>query len=377
MVVATKTYRHLWDEFASDENYRLAVRNACRHKTSKKRKYHKARYIMERADDLKPHIMLMAESPIPIPHTQVEIYDGIRRKKRLIVVPSIQEQVLHHMVINVLKPILMRSMYEHSYGSIPERGGHLAKKRLERWLRHGGKCCKYVLKMDVRKFFDSVPRDRLKAMLRHVVADERFMAVVDSIIDSGPGDVGIPIGFYTSQWFANFYLTGLDHFIKENLGAKYYMRYMDDMVILGPNKRALHKMREKIAAYLADNLGLEMKGNWQVYLFSYVRKDGTHVGRDLDYMGFRVWRNRVTLRRSIMLKCTRKARRVRKKVVVRGRKTVHDSRQMLSYLGWIDATDTYGMYCRHVRPYVSFQQMKRQVSRHDKAMLMEKERSIA
>lgn len=368
MAIATKTYRHLWDVFASDENYRLAVKNATKHKSGKRRKYRKARYILERADERKQHIMRMATNPQPIPHVQVEIYDGIRRKRRKIVVPSMEEQVLHHMVINVLKPILMRSMYEHSYGSLPERGAHLAKKRMERWVRHGGRRCKYVLKMDVRKFFDTVPRDRLKAMLRRVIADERLMAVIDAIIDSGPGEVGIPIGFYTSQWFANFYLTGLDHYIKERLGADYYMRYMDDMVVLGPNKRRLHRMREAIERYLNEELGLAMKGNWQVYRFHYVKGNGGETGRDIDYMGFRVWRDRVTLRRTIMLKCTRKARRVRRKVRDRGRKTVHDARQSLSYLGWIDATDTYDMYTHHVKPFVSFQQMRRQVSRHDRAL---------
>lgn len=364
-----KTYKNLYEKLVSDENYHEAVRNACRHKGGKGRKARKARYIKGREEERKPFVMKMVKSPLPISHTPIEIYDGIRRKKRRIVVPTMEEQVLHHMVVNVLKPIFLKGMYEHSYGSIPGRGGHLAKKRIERWIRHGGRDCKYALKMDVHKFFDSVPRDRLKAMLDRIIRDERFMGVVNAIIDSGPGDVGIPIGFYTSQWFANFYLTGLDHYIKEELGARYYVRYMDDMVVLGPNKRALHRMREKIGRYLRDVLGLEMKGNWQVYLFDY-QKGGGRVGRDLDYMGFRIYREHTALRRSIMLKCTRKARRVRKKVMRTGRKTVHDSRQMLSYLGWIDATDTYDMYRERVKPFVSFRQMKRQVGRYDRRLVM-------
>jgi len=360
--IPVKSYKHLWEQYVSRENYETALRNATRHKGRSGRKGRRAKYYRDHMEELMPRIMRKATSFRPTHHRQIEIYDGIRRKKRTIVVPSMDEQVMHHMLVNVLKPIFMRPMYEHSYGSIPGRGAHLAKRQIERWIRHGGRNCKYVLKMDVRKFFDSVPHDKLKAMLRRVVRDERLMRVIDAVIDSAPGDVCIPIGFYTSQWFANFYLTGLDHYIKETLGAKYYVRYMDDMVIFGPNKRRLHRMRDAIAAYLRDELGLEMKSNWQVYLFDYVKRNGTRVGRDLDFMGFRFHRERVTLRRSIMLKLTRKAKRIGAKP----RRTVYDARQMLSYLGWLDSTDTYGMFRRRVKPHVSFQCLRRRISRWQK-----------
>ena len=113
----------------------------------------------------------------------------------------------------------------------------------------------------------------------------------------------------------------------------HYMRYMDDMVIFGSNKRVLHRMRQAISDYLGMELGLELKANWQVFRFSY----GNNQGRDLDFMGFRFYRNRTILRKSIMYKATRKARKISKKE----KTTILDARQMLSYLGWIDCTDTY------------------------------------
>jgi len=171
-------------------------------------------------------------------------------------------------------------------------------------------------------------------------------------------DIGLPLGFYTSQWLANWYLTELDHYIKEVLKAKYYVRYMDDMVIFGSNKRELHKIRIAIDAYLHEKLGLRLKETWQVYLFNYVKKDGSHVGRDLDFMGFRFYRDRTILRKSIMMKATRKARKMCKKP----RKSIHDCRQMLSYLGWFDCTDTYSMYKRRIKPFVSFRQLKQRES---------------
>ena len=73
----------------------------------------------------------------------------------------------------------------------------------------------------------------------------------------------VPLGYFTSQWFGNFYLKALDHYIKEELHAEHYMRYMDDMVILGKSKKKLHKMHRAIETYLNEELDLEIKGDWQ------------------------------------------------------------------------------------------------------------------
>ena len=357
-----KSYNHLMEQYLSEDNYYLGVKNATRHKGGKKRKYRKARTVRDHAEELKDYYLEEAMDFKNDKHTPKYIYDGIRRKQRAILVPTMREQIVHHMVVNVLKPIFMKGMYEHSYGSIPGRGAHMAKRRIEKWIARGDRDMKYVLKMDVKKYFDSIPHNILKAKLAKIIHDEAFLAILFEIVDATDTDRGIPIGFYTSQWFANWYLTELDHYIKEELHVKYYVRYMDDMVIFGGNKRELHEIRRKIGAYLNDRLGLQMKENWQVYLFDYVKADGTHVGRDLDFMGFRFYRDRTTLRKSIMLKATRKARRIAKKPI----KTVHDCRQMLSYLGWIDCTNTYAMYKKHIKPYVSFQYLKRRENTYQK-----------
>ena len=357
-----KSYNHLMEQYLSEDNYYLGVKNATRHKGGKKRKYRKARTVRDHAEELKDYYLEEARDFKNDKHTPKYIYDGIRRKQRAILVPTMREQIVHHMVVNVLKPIFMKGMYEHSYGSIPGRGAHMAKRRIEKWIARSDRDMKFVLKMDVKKYFDSIPHDILKAKLAKIIHDEAFLAILFEIVDATDTDRGIPIGFYTSQWFANWYLTELDHYIKEELHVKYYVRYTDDMVIFGGNKRELHEIRRKIEAYLNDRLGLQMKENWQVYLFDYVKADGTHVGRDLDFMGFRFYRDRTILRKSIMLKATRKARRIAKKPI----KTVHDCRQMLSYLGWIDCTNTYAMYKKHIKPYVSFQYLKRRESAYQK-----------
>ena len=280
-------------------------------------------------------------------HTPKEIYDGIQRKKRTIIVPTFREQIIHHMVVNILKPIIMKSIIGQSYGSIPGRGAHLAKKHIEKMIRKG-EDIKYCLKMDIKKYFDSIPHDKLKAFFERKIKDQKFLGVLNEITDVI--DHGMPLGFYTSQWIANWYLSNLDHYIKEHLYAPHYYRYMDDMVIFGSNKRKLHKTRLCIEKELKD-LGLEMKSNWQVFRFT-----------SLDFMGFRFWRDRTTLRRKIMLKATRKARRIAKKQRI----TAHDARQMLSYLGWFKCTDTYNVLENIIFKYVDLRELRKIISNADK-----------
>ena len=339
------------ERYLSEDNYYLAVHNATVHKGGKKRKYRKARYYRDHAEEFKDGILEYAEYFYNAEHDPKLIYDGIRRKQRTIIVPAMEEQIVHHMIVNILKPVFMRSMYAHSYGSIPGRGAHAAKRRVEGWIRDGGHSVDYCLKLDIRKYFDSIPHDILKAKLAGLIHDQKFLDVLYEVIEATGTDRGIPIGFYTSQWLANWYLTGLDHYIKEVLRVEHYIRYMDDMVIFGSDKQRLHQMKAEIEGYLEERLGLQLKGNWQVFLFS--TPDGR--GRDLDFMGFRFFRGRTTLRKSIMLKATRKAR----KICGKWRKDIHDCRQMLSYLGWLRCTDTYGMYRKRIKPFVSFRNLRR------------------
>lgn len=306
-------------------------------------------------------------------HTPMEIYDGIARKKRTIIVPTYREQIVHHMLVNILKPIFLKGMYEHSYGSIPKRGAHKAKKRIEKWIRTDHKNVKYCLKMDIEKFFQSIPHDILKEKLVRIIHDDEFLKVLFEVIDVV--DIGLPLGFYSSQWLANWYLQGLDHYTKEDLGAAHYVRYMDDMIVFGSNKRKLHKMLEKVKEYLAT-LGLKLNSKTQIFRFSYAKKNPAYVedddirekyidcGRDLDFMGFRFYRNRTVLRKSIMIKMTRKARKISKKE----KATIYDLRQMLSYLGWLNATDTYNVYETYIKGVVEFGKYKKRIGRYDRRL---------
>lgn len=285
------------------------------------------------------------------------------------------EQVIHHIVVSACYDIFMKGMYEFSCGSVPNRGAHYGKKYIERWIQRDKKNCKYVLKMDIRHFFESVDHDVLKAWIKKKIRDERMLYILELIIDGS--EVGLPLGFYTSQWLSNFMLQPLDHFIKEQLKAVHYIRYMDDMVVFGKNKKELHRMQQEIERFLREKFNLQMKGNWQVFRFDYTeKKTGKRKGRPLDFMGFQFYHDKTILRESIMLSCTRKVNRVAKKEKI----TWYDATAILSYMGYLSNTDTYDMYLQRVKPYVNVKKLKKIVSKHSKRKEREKhermERSV-
>lgn len=343
-----KSYNHLYEQFISEENIRLAIKNVCKHKL-------KRRHFRELHDNPDKYIEWIREQAVGFyndNHTPIQIYDGIQRKKRTIIVPSFREQIIHHMTINVLKPIIMKPMYEHSYGSIPNRGGTMGMKQIKKWLAHdvgGTKCC---LKMDIRKYFDSVPHDIVIKKLTKQIHDERFLKILIEIVNVN--DQGLPLGFYTSQWLANWYLTELDHYIKEELGARHYIRYMDDMIVFDSDKQKLYEIRKRIGEYLENDLGLHLKDNWQVFPIE---------SRPLDFMGYRFYRNKITLRRTILYKACRKAKRLSKE-----KPTIYSVKQALSYLGWFSQTDTYNIFVERFAKYINIQNLKRRISRYDKRM---------
>lgn len=312
----------------------------------------------------------------PSRHGKVCINEGTSRKVRMIEKPRYNyEQVIHHIVVSACYDIFMKGMYEFSCGSVPNRGAHYGKKYIERWIQRDKKNCKYVLKMDIRHFFESVDHDVLKAWLKKKIRDERMLYILELIIDGS--EVGLPLGFYTSQWLSNFMLQPLDHFIKEQLKAVHYIRYMDDMVVFGKNKKELHRMQQEIERFLREKFNLQMKGNWQVFRFDYTeKKTGKRKGRPLDFMGFQFYHDKTILRESIMLSCTRKVNRVAKKEKI----TWYDATAILSYMGYLSNTDTYDMYLQRVKPYVNVKKLKKIVSKHSKRKEREKhermERSV-
>lgn len=288
---------------------------------------------------------LMNQAYKPSPYIIKTIHDGANQKERTIHKPAYYpDQIIHWALMLQIQPIITRGMYQYTCGSVPGRGTSYGQKTLRKWLDTDRKNTKYCFKMDISKFYPSINNGILKAMFRGKIKDEKCLWLIDTIIDSSDG---LPIGNYTSQWFSNFFLEGLDHYIKEKLGAKYYIRYVDDLVLLGPNKKKLHKMQIAIVAYL-NGINLKMKGNWQVF-----RVDN----RPIDFLGFKFYRDKTVLRKRNALRIRRRVRKIGKKESLNYR----DSCAIISYWGWIKRSDSYNFYQKHVKPYVSINQARKVV----------------
>jgi hypothetical protein len=365
-----KSYKNLLKQAITDECMDEAFRVAIK----RKRKRPEVVKIIKNYDECKKKLReyILSGEYLPFVHNAREINDGFKLKKRKIIQPFFTttkpEQWIQHIVVQVLKPMFMKGMYEFSCGSVPNRGVHYGKKYIEKYIAENPKKIKYALKADIHHFYENVNTNVIKEKLKKYIKDEQFLKLVYFILDSNAGVLpngevyrpGLPIGFYTSQWFANWFLQPLDHFIKEELKAEFYVRYMDDIVIFSSNKRKLHKMRAEIEKFL-NKTDLKLKGNHQVFLFDYIDKNGKHHGRFIDFMGFKFYRDRTTIRKSVFIRACRLAVRLKKKLQI----TWYDACRMLSYMGWFLPTNTYQAYKKYIDSKISRKGLKKIVSMHD------------
>lgn len=220
--------------------------------------------------------------------SEYKVYLIHEPKERMIYrLPYFPDRIVHHAVMNILEPILVSVFTRDSYACIKGRGIHDGVRRLKRNLSQDVAGTKYCLKMDIKKFYPSIDHDIMISILQKKIKDKQLMTLLEEIIRSA---VGLPIGNYLSQYFANLYLTYLDHYIKEDLQVKYYHRYADDMVLLASTKTELWQHYTAIKVYVNTNLKLEIKDDYQVFP---VEKRG------IDFIGYVFFHTHTLLRKSI------------------------------------------------------------------------------
>lgn len=345
-----KRVGYLYEKMCDLSLIRYAIRKAAQGKTYK----HYIRKVLqnEEAYALRIQEMLVNESVKLSPNRQITIYDRSCSKERIITVPKFfPDQILHWVVMLVIEPIITKGMYRFNCGSVPTRGGMEAKRYVERALKD--KKIRYVAKLDISKFFNSVKPEYLMAMFRNKIKDEKVLRLINAILENG-GDC-LPIGYYTSQWFSSFFLEGFDHYVKEELKIKKYVRYVDDMVLLDTNKRKLHKAIARMDEYL-HKIGLKLKRNYQVW------KVGS---RPIDFVGFRFYQDKTVLRKKIFFRLCRRVRNVRKSGYI----TVHQAQGILSLLGWLSHINAWKFYKEKIYPYAPKSRLKNIVSNHAKKLL--------
>mgnify|MGYP000617679500 CR=1 FL=1 len=178
-------------------------------------------------------------------------------KERQICAAAFGEQVLHHALMNVCHPYFERRQISDSYASRKGKGTYAALGQARRFTCNH----QWFLKLDVRKFFESIHHDVVRVQLTKMFKDPKLLEILGKILESYEASPkrGLPIGNLTSQYFANHYLAGLDHFVKNELGIRAYVRYMDDIVLWSNEKKELQKAQEAIHAYVENRLLCTLK----------------------------------------------------------------------------------------------------------------------
>lgn len=214
--------------------------------------------------------------------SQYNTFEVYEPKRRVVMSNSYKDKVVQHSLCdNVLEPIFTRSFIRDNYASQVGKGTHYGLDRLQEFMRRFYRkngIDGWILKADISKYFYSIRHDVLKTLIREKISDPDVLWLVDLIIDSTEGNVGIPIGNQTSQLFALLYLNNLDHFVKEKLGIKYYGRYMDDFFLIHEDKAYLQYCRAEIEKHVAA-LGLSLNNKTNIY----------PLRNGIDFLGFHTY----------------------------------------------------------------------------------------
>jgi retron-type reverse transcriptase len=262
------------------------------------------------------------------PYQAFYVYDP---KRRHIHKATVWDRVLHQAVFRILYPIFDKHFIFDSYSSRIKKGTHEASKRLFIALRKESMNWRspiFVLKCDIKKFFDSIDHRILFELIRKKVSDADALWLINEILKSFEKypDVGLPLGNVTSQLFANIYLNELDQFVKHKLKVKHYFRYADDFILISRDENLLLVYKEEIGIFLKQNLKLEMHPNKV-----FIRK----LKQGIDFVGYVILPNTTVLRTKTKRRILKKLKKARQKLNA-GKMKKEDFRQIeASYLGVI------------------------------------------
>ena len=325
-----KRYNNLYPKIYDIENIRLA------HKNAKKGKLHYSEVKMVEANQekyfMKIHDMLKNKT---FHNSEYEVFTKMcgNKEREIFKLPYFPDRIIHHCIMNILEPIWMKTLIADTYSSLKNRGIHKGVKRIKKALKDKENT-KYCLKMDVRKFYPSIDHAILKQIIRKKTKDKDLLWLLDGIIDSADG---VPIGNYLSQYFGNLYLSGLDHWLKEQKGCKYYHRYCDDLVILNSDKNHLSQLRKEISDYLETTLSLKLKDNWQVFPVDK---------RGIDFLGYRFFHDYTLLRKSTAIRFKRRIKQIKKKH--NSLTPINILSGIMSYWGWMKHANCYRLQNKHI-----------------------------
>lgn len=276
-------------------------------------------------------------------------------KKRLIMSLLFKDRVAQHAIYRQLNPLIEKRFIYDSYACRVGKGTHKAIDRLQYWLCQTERKPEryYYLKLDVSKYFYRIDHQKLEEILAKMIDDPPLLELLAKIIDCEDtkfglplgadigdvafdemlGDVGLPIGNLTSQMFANLYLNELDQFCKHKLKLHYYIRYMDDIIILHHDKKYLEKVKQEIAAFLGSELYLQLNKK------TCIRP----ASMGIEFVGFRVWSTHRKLRKKTAKKLKRRLQYMFHAYTIGEIDKETLDRSVASYRGILKHFDSYGL----------------------------------
>lgn len=334
-----KRYGYLYSQVYDFENLYDAYLKARKSKRYRREVLKFTEHLEENLINIQNELIWKAYQPRPI--RQFYVYEP---KKRLISAPAFYDRVIHHALCNVIEPIFNNSFIYHSYACRKDKGTHKAANVFQEQIRQAkrkwGRA--YCLKIDVRHYFPSINHGILYQIIERKFKDPDLLSLIKTIIDSNPGGTGIGIGALTSQLFANIYLDQLDHFAKEVLRLKHYIRYMDDIVIMAPNKRELHTVLAEIENFLWNKLRLTTNSKTQIM----------PINRGVTFLGYRIWPTHRLLKGQSKRRVKRKMR-VYQKLYKEGMVELEEIRaSLMSWLGHIKHCNSYNLQEKLLNDFV-------------------------
>lgn len=334
-----KTYKNLFDQALS-----FSALLAAHHKGRKGKRF--TAEVIKFEMDLESNLLALLEelkagTYRPAGYREFIIYEP---KQRLIKAAPYRDRVVHQWyVANFIKPIFGKAFIYDSYACLEGKGMHRAAFRVQQYLRRAHRIWEkpYALKCDIKSYFFSIDHDILYNIIAEKIKDPKVLWLTRVILDSTENP-GIPVGSYTSQWFANLYLHQLDMFIKHKLRVKMYARYMDDFVMVLPDKTTASHVLEEIRTFLKRELKLELNHKSQVF----PAKNG------VNFCGYKIWPTHMKIRTESKRRIKRKLRKFQEKFKA-GEMNADDIRRVLvSWIGYAKHADSYWLIRTILRRFV-------------------------
>jgi len=279
-------------------------------------------------------------------------------KERIIDAPHFVDKVVQLAINFILKDLYQPCFIYDSYASLDEKGTHVCVDRLSYFSRKGkwqyGDEA-YIIKLDVEKFFYSIDRTKLKQILAKKITCDKTLRLIYKIIDSAEviSDRGLPLGNTLSQLFANIYMNELDQYCKRKLGLKYYVRYMDDVIIFVENKTTAIKTKNLVETFTRDELNLNLNQK-KSKIFP--------VAQGVNAIGFKIYPTHRLLRNDSKKKIKRKARKIRPLIEV-GALPIERADQI------------FGSWSGHAQHCNSYNFVKKLVDKHDYLQMVDRKGS--